>query len=188
MPSQLAGCTSKWWVVRPMKRLVEVGSAVYPHRLLPQQRGWGLLRQQAGALLLDYDAVEGTGAVSPCRQYIKVAVAGSEGDEEVGRGWQCRLSSLAAAVTTGERDSLRRLAGAQLLDYDALERGRALSCLAGCMLRRRAVRLMKTLVVPFILSQSTLPCTLRWSKWQIEKNEQSTSCTCFLISSSPQKI
>ena len=95
---------------------------VYPHRWLPQQRGWGLLRQLAGTLLLDYDAVEGTDAIPPCRQYIKAA--GSEGNEEVGRGWQCRLSSLAAAVTTGERDSLRWLAGAQLLDYDALERGR----------------------------------------------------------------
>ena len=159
---------------------------VYPHRRPPQRQGWGLLRQLAGALLLDYDIGEGTGAVPPCRQYIKAA--GSEGDEEVGRGWQCHLSSLAAAVTTGERDSLRRLAGAQLLDYDALGRGRALSCLAGCTLRRRAVRPMKRLVVSFILSQSTLPCSLRWSKWKIEKNEQSTSYTCFLISSLPRKI
>ena len=57
---------------------------VYPHRWPPQRQGWGLLRQLAGALLLDYDIGEGTGAVPPCRQYIKAA--GSEGDEEVGRG------------------------------------------------------------------------------------------------------
>ena len=81
---------------------------------------------------------------------------------EVSRSWQCRLSSLAAAVTTGERDSLRRLASAQLLDYDVLESGWALSCLAGCALKRGAVRPMKWLVVSFILSQSNLPCTLRW--------------------------
>ena len=44
----------------------------------------------AGALLLDHDAVEGRGAVPPCRQCIKAA--GSEGDEEVGRyvGWAVR--------------------------------------------------------------------------------------------------
>ena len=42
---------------------------------------------------LDYDVVEGTGAVLPCRQYIEAA--GREMDEESGRGFQCRLFSLA---------------------------------------------------------------------------------------------
>ena len=55
----------------------------------------------------------------------------------------CRLSSLAVAVTMGERNSLRRLAGVQLLNYDAAEGGQALSCLAGCTLRRLAVRPIK---------------------------------------------
>ena len=105
---------------------------VYPHRRPPQQQGWGFLRQLARALLLDYDAVEGTGAVPPCRQYIKAA--GSEGNEEVGRyvGWAVR----SCWTTTPWRGD-----------------GRALSCLIGCTLSRRAVRPMKRLVVSFILSQ-----------------------------------
>ena len=41
----------------------EVGNIVYPHQWRPRRRGRGLLRLMAGALLLDYDAVEGTGAV-----------------------------------------------------------------------------------------------------------------------------
>ena len=63
----------------------------------------GLLRQLAGALLLDYDAVEGTGAVLPCRLYIKVT--GSETDEEFGKGFQCCLFSLAAAARNDRSDS-----------------------------------------------------------------------------------
>ena len=52
------------------------------------------VRQLTGAPLMDYDAVEGTGSVLPCRQYIEAA--GREMDEESGRGFQCRLFSLAA--------------------------------------------------------------------------------------------
>ena len=52
------------------------------------------VRQLTGAPLMDYDAVEGTGSVLPCRQYIEAA--GREMDEESGRGFQCCLFSLAA--------------------------------------------------------------------------------------------
>ena len=73
---------------------------IYPHQWPPQRQGWGLLRQLAGAFLLEYVTVEGTGNVPPCSQYIKTA--GREGNEEDGRDRQCRLSSLALTVTTGE--------------------------------------------------------------------------------------
>ena len=53
-----------------------------------------------GVLLLDYDAVEGAGAVLTHRLYIEAA--GSEADEKVSRGWQCCLSSPVAATTAGE--------------------------------------------------------------------------------------
>ena len=73
----------------------EIG-AVLPYRLVPSILIGGVndVRQLAGAPLMDYDAVEGTGAVLPCRQYIEAA--GREMDEESGRGFQCRLFSLAA--------------------------------------------------------------------------------------------
>ena len=72
----------------------EIG-AVLPYRLVPSILIGSVndVRQLAGAPLMDYDAVEGTGAVLPCRQYIEAA--GREMDEESGRGFQCRLFSLA---------------------------------------------------------------------------------------------
>ena len=42
-----------------------------------------LLHQLTGVLLLDYDAVEGTGTALPCRLYIEAA--GSKTDEESGK-------------------------------------------------------------------------------------------------------
>ena len=88
----------------------------------------GLIRRLAGAFLLNYDAVEGTGAVIPCRLYIESA--GSETDEEFGSGFQCRLFSLAVRrpATTGATmgvtmvaETATLVAGVLLLDYDAVE-------------------------------------------------------------------
>ena len=55
----------------------------------------------AGALLLDHDAVEGRGAVPPCRQCIKAA--GSEGDEEAGRRGGEGFSMMAGRCTAAEQ-------------------------------------------------------------------------------------
>ena len=104
----------------------EIG-AVLPYRLVPSILIGSVndVRQLAGAPLMDYDAVEGTGAVLPCRQYIEAA--GREMDEESGRGFQCRLFSLAAQhAKTGATMRVTMVAEAAvlmarvlLLDYDA---------------------------------------------------------------------
>ena len=53
----------------------------------------GLIRRLIGVFLLNYDTVEVTGAVIPCRLYNESAC--SETAEEFGSGFQCRLFSLA---------------------------------------------------------------------------------------------
>ena len=55
--------------------------------------GGGLLLHLNKALLLDYHVVEGTGVALSHRLCIEVA------GEMVARGWQCRPSSSAAAMT-----------------------------------------------------------------------------------------
>ena len=89
----------------------------------------GLVRQLTGAFLLNYDTVEGTGAVVPCRLYIESA--GSETDEEFGSGFQqCCFFSLAVRqpTTTGATVGVTMVAetgtlvtGVLLLAYDAVE-------------------------------------------------------------------
>ena len=87
-----------------------------------------LIRRLTGAFLLNYDTVEGTGAVIPCRLYIKSAC--SETDEEFGTGFQCRLISLAGrqpatiGATMGVTiviETAKLVTGVLLLAYDAVE-------------------------------------------------------------------
>ena len=56
-----------------------------------------LLRRLTGALLLNYDVVEGTGHIL---QAVYIESTGSETDDEFSSGFQCRLFSLAARPTT----------------------------------------------------------------------------------------
>ena len=79
------------------------------------------------------DAVEGTGAELPSRPYIEEA--GSETDEESGRGFQCRviifnILSLAPASAHNDRATMREtmvegvaalMARVLLRDYDAVK-------------------------------------------------------------------
>ena len=92
----------------------------------------GLIRRLTGVFLLNYDTVEGTGAIIiPYRLYIESAY--SETDEEFGSGFQCCLFSLAVRqpgateATMGvmmvvETPTLALVTGVLLvLDYDAVE-------------------------------------------------------------------
>ena len=76
-----------------------------------------LLLHLTGALLLDYYAAEGIGAVLPRRLCTKVT--GLEVHKEFGSA-KYHLSSLAASTTT-ETGGCYRLARALLLNYDAAE-------------------------------------------------------------------
>ena len=88
----------------------------------------GLIRRLIGVFLLNYDTVEVTGAVIPCRLYNESAC--SETAEEFGSGFQCRLFSLAVrqpATTwatmgvTMVAEIVTLVTGVLLLVYDAVE-------------------------------------------------------------------
>ena len=93
-------------------------------------------------LLLDYDAVEGAGAVSTRRLYIEAA--GSEADEKVGRGWQCPSILIGGRHNDGDGGFCASWPGPYCWTTTPL-RGRAPYRLAGSTSRRRGVRAMKRL-------------------------------------------
>ena len=90
-----------------------------------------------GVLLLDYDAVEGAGAVLSHRLYIEAA--GSEADEKVSIGWQCLSILIDGRRNDGDGGFCVSWSG----PYCRNTSPQATHHLAGSTSRRRGGRAMK---------------------------------------------